>query len=438
MKSIAIVGSGVAGLSAAWLLNQHHNVTIFEKQDRIGGHSNTVDAPSPNGLQPVDTGFIVYNEINYPNLVALFDHLGVSTEPSDMSFAVSLNDGAMEYGSRDINAVFGQRKNMLSPRFWHMIGDIRRFYAEAPTILQEPKKFRDISLGQYLADHKYSQSFIDEFILPMGAAIWSTRTDEMQEHPSEVFVRFFASHGLLQFSNRIPWRTVRGGSRKYVQRLTANFKSKVHIGTGIRRVQRREDGVTITDVEGNERTFDSLVIAAHADEALAILGDADDLERQYLSAFRYTKNRAVLHSDPTLMPRHRRIWSSWNYLGVTDAGASVTYWMNSLQSINPRTQLFLSVNPIREPKPNTVIREFDYAHPFFDLAALDAQESLWQLQGRRNCWFCGSYFGYGFHEDALQSGLVAAEGAGNIRRPWHLENESERIHLPPLMQQAST
>ena len=436
-KSIAVVGSGISGLSAAWLLNQRHNVTVFEIQDRIGGHSNTVDAPTPNGLQPVDTGFIVYNEVNYPNLVALFDHLGVSTEPSDMSFAVSYDDGALEYGSRDLKAVFGQRRNIFSPRFWKMIRDIRRFYVDAPLVLKNSDQFRDVSLGQYLQSNRYGDGFVEDFILPMGAAIWSTRAEEMQAHPIEAFVRFFTSHGLMQFNNRIPWRTVKGGSRKYVQGLSKNLIANLKLGVGIRSISRDDNGVTLVDTNGQGRRFDAIVIGAHADEALLMLSDADDVERRLLGAFRYTENKAILHRDQRLMPKRRQIWSSWNYMGASEIGASVTYWMNSLQPIETRFPLFVSVNPKFDPDPASVIQEFDYAHPFYNLAALNAQESLWQLQGRRNTWFCGSYFGYGFHEDALQSGLAAAENIGGVRRPWNVENESGRIHLPPVMQQAA-
>jgi predicted NAD/FAD-binding protein len=436
-KSIAVIGSGIAGLSAAWLLSQRHHVTIFEKQDRIGGHSNTVEAPIAGGWQPVDTGFIVYNEANYPNLVALFDHLGVATDPSDMSFAVSRNKGRTEYGSRNLNAVFGQRRNLLSPGFWGMIGDIRRFYGEAPSILADSARYRDVSLGGYLAENGYGKAFIDDFILPMGAAIWSTRADEMRDHPVETFIRFFASHGLLQFDDRIPWRTVRGGSREYVRRLTAGLSDRLRLGAGARTVLRHGEGATIIDGNGRKHSFDAVVIAAHGDEALTMLGDADDLERRLLGAFRYTSNRAVLHSDRSLMPRRRRVWSSWNYMGATEQGASVTYWMNSLQAIDPATPLFISVNPKVEPARDSIIREFDYNHPFFDLAALKAQENLWQLQGRRHTWFCGSYFGYGFHEDALQSGLAAAEDVGGVRRPWTVAEESGRIHLPPPLAEAA-
>ena len=427
-KSFAVIGSGISGLSSAWLLSQKHRVTLFEKESRVGGHSNTVDVPISNGHQPVDTGFIVYNEVNYPNLVALFKHLEVATDPSNMSFAVSLKNGQNEYGSSDINSVFGQRRNIFSPEFWRMISDIRKFYREAPKILDEPGLFRDVSLGEYLHQNKYRTAFVNDFILPMGGAIWSTRADEMCEHPVETFVRFFLSHGLLQFGTQIPWKTVRGGSREYVQRMIAGISHSVMINTAAIKVLKHKRQVQVVDRHGSDHYFDGVIIATHADQALTLLADPDPLERKILNCFRYTQNRAVLHTDCSLMPRRRRIWSSWNYMGTKNNNVSITYWMNSLQSIKQKTPLFVSINPKVEPCSNSVIREFNYTHPFYDLRTLNAQEHLWKLQGRHNTWFSGSYFGYGFHEDGLQSGLAAAEEAGGVRRPWRIPNESGRIH----------
>ena len=426
---IAVIGSGIAGLSAAWLLSQFHRVTLYEKDDRPGGHANTVDVLADGAPQPVDTGFIVYNEVNYPNLVALFDHLGVQTQPSDMSFAVSLDGGAFEYGSRTIDAMVGQRRNILRPAYWHMVRDIRRFYAESSEVLRFPDRYRSISLGSYLANGGYGQAFIEQFILPMGAAIWSTRADEMQDHPVGTFVRFFESHGLLRFNHRIPWRTVTGGSRSYVRRLTESLGDRLRIGDGVKQVRRDTLGVDLLTASGESRRHDTVVVAAHADQALALLADPLEDERRLLGAFRYTANRAVLHSDPALMPRRRRVWSSWNYLGNTADGVSVTYWMNGLQAIDKRRPLFMTVNPKTAPAQHLIHREFDYEHPYFDAGSLEAQESLWRLQGHRNTWFCGSYFGYGFHEDALQSGLAAAESIGGVRRPWTVPGESGRIVL---------
>ncbi len=429
---VAVIGSGIAGLSAAWLLRQFHRITLYEKDARLGGHANTVDVLADGKYQAVDTGFIVYNEVNYPNLVALFDHLGIQTQPSDMSFAVSLGGGTFEYGSRTFNAMIGQRRNITRLAFWHMVRDIRRFYAEAPDVMRFPDRFRAVSLGRYLEQGGYGEAFVERFILPMGAAIWSTRADEMRDHPVETFVRFFESHGLLRFSRRIPWRTVTGGSRTYVRRLTEAVGDSLRIGEGVRKVRRDAFGVDLLTTSGESHRHDAVVIATHADQALAMLADPDRQERRLLGAFRYTANRAVLHSDPALMPRRRRVWSSWNYLGDTMEGVSVTYWMNGLQAIDERRPLFVTVNPKTPPAQTLIHREFDYEHPHFDAAALQAQKELWQLQGRRNTWFCGSYFGHGFHEDALQSGLAAAESVGGVRRPWVVPGESRRIVLGPM------
>ncbi len=431
MKSIAVIGSGIAGLSAAWLLDDQNDVYIFEKQNRVGGHTNTVDAPLPSGHQPVDTGFIVYNETNYPNLVALFDQLNVPTEPTNMSFGVSQEHGLLEYSTRNINAVFGQRLNLFSSSFWRMILDIRRFYKEAPEILKKPKIFREKTLGQYLSENQYSHSFIDNFILTIGAAIWSTNVDIMRYYPVEAFVRFFSTHGLLQFKQDIKWRTVCGGSREYVKRLTSSLKNPIQLGNGATKIIRENNKVFVIDSEGEKRKFDALIIATHADDAIELLNDADPLEKKILEKFRYTQNRAVLHTDDTLMPKRKRIWSSWNYMGTTEIGPSVTYWMNSLQTLDTGIQIFLTINPKKEISSESIICDLNYSHPVFDLDALNAQESLWRIQGIRNCWFCGSYFGHGFHEDALQSGLAAAENLGDKRRPWRTKLESSRIHLQP-------
>lgn len=435
---IAVVGSGIAGMSAAWLLSQGHNVTVYEKEGRVGGHSNTVDFPGINGPQPVDTGFIVYNEVNYPNLVALFGHLGVPTKPSNMSFSVSIDGGRLEYGSAGANAVVGQRRNIVKPRFWRMMTEIRRFYTEAKDYLNADISHLHQTLGEFLDIRGYGRDFSDLFILPIGAAIWSTKPAEMRVQPALTFLRFFASHGLLAFDGGIKWRTVDGGSREYVNRLTADYAEQVKVGAGVRSISRFPGGIEVMDAAGNLNRHDHVVIAAHGDEAFAMLRDADSLESVILGQFRYTDNQVVLHTDERLMPRRRRIWSSWNYNGTAEDGVSVTYWMNSLQGIDPRSPLFISVNPKIELDHRKVLQTFRYQHPFFDIGAWSAQRRLWELQGRRNTWFCGSYFGYGFHEDGLQSGLAVAEDLGGIRRPWSVANESGRIYrLPGVLQKAA-
>jgi len=429
-QTIAMIGSGIAGMSAAWLLSQRHDVTVYEKNEKLGGHSNTVTVNTRLGPMPVDTGFIVYNDVTYPNLVALFDHLGVATEMSDMSFGVSLNGGEMEYSSTGASAFLCGGRNLLSPRFWSMTLDLLRFYKHAPL---EMLRTRDemMSLGEYLRRRGYGDAFQNDHLLPQAAAIWSASLAEIQHYPACAFVRFFENHGLLKLKGRPEWRTVTGGSGAYVEKLTAAYSDRVRLGTGAVSVRRDGAGAWVRDESGKTQRFDQIVIAAHADQALSLLEDASTEERKLLGACRYTKNRAVLHTDRALMPRRKPLWASWNYVGDNpEGGCVVSYWMNKLQNLRCSEQLFLTLNPQVMPREETILYEAEYEHPLFDAAAIRAQEQLWSLQGVRNTWFCGAYFGAGFHEDGLQAGLAVAEQLGGLRRPWNVEDESGRIHLP--------
>jgi predicted NAD/FAD-binding protein len=429
--SVAVVGSGIAGLAAAWLLQHRHSVTLYEKDDRLGGHCNTVDVRDEAGNRlAVDTGFIVYNEINYPNLVALFQHLGVPTHPSDMSFAVSLGGGRLEYAGTDLKGLFAQPGNLLRPRFWAMLRDLLRFYRTAPALLQNPAA-AGLSLGRYLEAGRYSRAFAEDHLLPMGAAIWSSTMADMRAYPAQSFVRFFTSHGLLRLTGRPAWRTVTGGSRTYVARLAAALEGRVRQSCPVRAVRRQPDGVLVEEASGRVSRFDQLVIAAHADQALTLLADPSVEERQLLGSFRYARNLALLHTDAGLMPWRRRAWASWNYIGgggPRDA-LCVSYWMNRLQGLATNDDFFVTLNPVHTPRAGSVIASFRYEHPGYDAAAIAAQARLWTLQGTRRTWFCGAYFGAGFHEDALQSGLAVAEALGGVRRPWSVPDESGRIVL---------
>jgi len=436
--SIAVVGSGVSGLSAAWLLSSRHDVTLYEADARFGGHGNTVDAPTSLGPTPVDTGFIVYNENTYPNLTAMLRHLDVATKPSDMSFAVSIDDGALEYAGTDLWGLFAQRANLLRPRFWSMLRDLLRFYREAPG---DMAALGLASLDDYLARKGFGAAFREDHLYPMAAAIWSTPSGRIGDYPAAAMIRFCENHGLLKISDRPIWRTIDGGSRVYINKLLAGVSGGARVNAPVRRVARGDDGVVVETADGERQTFDHVVLASHADQSLAMLANADAEETRILSAFRYGDNSAILHADPALMPRRRNAWASWNYLarrGVSTAPPCVTYWMNNLQGIPAETPLFVTLNPDREPRADLVLKRFDYAHPLFDARAIAAQEQLWSLQGRGNVWFCGAYFGSGFHEDGLQAGLAVAEQLGGVRRPWSVADESGRIHVqtPPATSRA--
>ncbi len=423
---VAVVGTGVSGLSAAWLLNPRHDVTVYEKAGRIGGHSNTVSISLDGAEVPVDTGFIVFNSATYPNFVEMLRVLGVDSCETNMSFSASLGDGALEYSGDGVAGLFSQRSNLVRPGYWRMLADLVRFYRSATRDARRPLA-EETTLGAYLAAGGFGAALRDQHIVPMASAIWSAPPAEILDYPAAAFLRFQLNHGLLRLTGRPIWRTVVGGAETYVGRLVRPLRPRIRVGVGAVRIERIAGRVAVADTLGGRDIFDRVVIATHADEALALLAAPDPREREILGAFRYSRNEAWLHLDETLMPRRRAAWSSWNFISSADQPerASVTYWMNALQRLPTRRNVFVTLNPAR--RPEQALRVETYNHPIFDTGALKAQKALWSLQGAGGVWFCGAHFGAGFHEDGLQSGLAVAEQLGGVRRPWRVEDESARI-----------
>ena len=419
MKKIAVVGSGISGLAAAWLLSRRYRVTLYEAAPRLGGHAHTVEVALEGRRFPVDTGFLVFNHRTYPNLTALFDTLGVEVTQSEMSFAVSLAEPALEWAGSSLATVFAQKRNLVRPQFWSMLQDILRFNRESSRLAQAGAA-TPWSLDEYLVRFGYGQPFRDWYLLPMAAAIWSCPTRQMLDYPLATFVRFCHNHGLLQIFDRPQWLTVRGGSQQYVARM-AHALPDVRLATPVLGVQRDRLGVTVRTLAGRER-FDQLILACHSDQALRLLGSAASAQEQaLLGAIRYQPNRALLHHDARLLPRGRAVWSAWNYsagAGQPDGQpVSVSYLINRLQPLPVRTPVVVSLNPHVEPRPDRLNAEFNYEHPIFDRAAIDAQRQLPAIQGRNHTWYCGAWSGYGFHEDGLNSALKVAEALG-VRAPW--------------------
>ena len=425
MRRVAVVGSGIAGLAAAWALTRPGAdapaaVTLFEADARFGGHTHTVDVTlaGPHGpvTHGVDTGFLVFNRRTYPNLVRLFETLDIPVAASDMSFSVQApRPGArpLEWSGRDLDSVFAQRRNLVHPPFWRMLADVLRFnrLATALALGEGDGAASRTSIDDFLRAHRFGDAFRDWYFLPMVGSIWSCPTGEMLRFPAATMARFCHNHGLLQVTDRPQWYTVAGGARRYVERLLATLPD-VRAGTPVRSVRQQAGGVLVATDSGSLH-FDAVVLACHSDQALALLADPSPEERALLGAIRYQPNRAVLHTDAALLPRRERAWAAWNYeCAATDSAARpvcLHYLMNRLQPLPFRQPLLVSLNPVREPAPASVLGEYAYAHPVFDLAAIDAQRRLPDIQGPRGRWYCGAWTGYGFHEDGLASGLAVAQ-----------------------------
>lgn len=429
-KRIAVIGSGIAGLAAAWRLGLNQDVTLFEAAPQAGGHAHTVTVDIDGAPVAVDTGFIVFNPANYPNFTAMLDLLGVSSSPSDMSFAASLDGQGFEYSSRP-GGLFAQKRNLLRPRMWRMLGDLLRLHAHSKR-LNAATEHR--SLDHFLREEGYSRTFRDDHILPMCAAIWSSPVASMRGYPARAFFEFFRNHGLLQVFDQPAWRTITGGSRHHVQAMIDLFIGDLRLSTPVRSVIRTPEAVTLHLEAGETLDFDEVVFACHSDQALGLLANPSAQEKSLLGAIRYRDNTAVLHTDTRLMPRRKSAWASWNYLDAPDRTGqeriSLTYWMNRLQPLATDKPVLVTLNPAIAPAPGLVLHTDSYAHPVFDAAAIAAQQRVHEIQGENRSWFCGAWLGSGFHEDGLQSGLAVAEALGAPLRPWGLDGMTGRVFWP--------
>jgi predicted NAD/FAD-binding protein len=423
---VAVIGTGIAGNAAAWALSQRYPVTVYDRELRPGGHSHTVTIDYDGTPVDVDIGFIVYNELNYPDLTALFRHLEVDTAESEMSFAVSADAGQFEWKGGGGNwletaiGLFAQPRNLLSPSYLRMLKDILNFNTKSVQDFAAGK-LAGLTLGDYFSQRKFAPRLLTDYLAPMGAAIWSAPTAEILKFPAENFVAFFSNHRLLQYDRPI-WRTVQGGSKRYVEKMLAGLGEHLHLGCAVTSIERTAQGVVVNDRRGGRDLFDHVVVASHSDQALAMLSDPSAEERAILGDIGYSPNLIYLHRDPRLMPKRKRAWAAWNFLrwrreGTAMNDVAVTYWMNKLQGLTDDLPLFVSLNPPFPPDPALTFGQHIVEHPQYNAAAFAAQKRLGEIQGQRHTWFCGAWTGYGFHEDGLRSGLAIAEALG-VTVPW--------------------
>jgi predicted NAD/FAD-binding protein len=408
---IAVIGSGISGLVASSRLAARHQVVLFEAETRLGGHTHTVDVPAGDRSIAIDTGFIVFNTRTYPNFVGFLERLGVRSQPSDMSFSVRSDRRDFEYSSAGVNALYSQRRHLLSPRFHRMVRDILRFYREARELLASGDEIR---LEDYLRERGYSEAFVQDHLLPLAGAVWSSNRDGVRDFPARLLVRFFDQHGFLQAGGGHQWLTVAGGSREYVRAMLAGFTGDVRLACPVERVCRGVETVLVKPRGQAAERFDHVIFACHADQALGLLAQPTDVERDVLGAFSFQPNDVVLHTDTALMPRLRRTWASWNYHldDEQSDGASVTYWMNRLQAIDGPTQYFVTLNRTEAIRPDRVLGRFTYTHPFFTPAATAAQTRHPDVIDHHGASYCGAYWRNGFHEDGVVSALRVCDGLG--------------------------
>lgn len=407
---IAIVGGGIAGMTAAYLLHGDHQIELFEAGDYIGGHTNTVDVCRNNETYAVDTGFIVFNRVTYPNFCKLIDRLGVASQPTEMTFSVMSDRTGLEYSPHNLNTFFIQRKNLLSPSFYRMILDILRFRKELNRLSSGDE---EVEIGHYLTDGGYSKGFMEHFIVPLGSSLWSADPARFRDFPLRTFVRFFRNHGFLDVRHVFQWLVIKGGSERYVEKLTAPFQDRIRLNCAVRSISRNREHVEL-QFQGETKRYDHVVIAVHSDQALALLSDPSAAEREVLSAIPYQKNLAVLHTDVSLLPRHREIWSSWNYLipGEDIGRAAITYDMNVLQSLRSVDEFCVTLNRAEDIDKTQEIGRYVYHHPIFTKAAPTAQKRHGEISGVNRSHYCGAYWGYGFHEDGVNSALAACRYFG--------------------------
>jgi predicted NAD/FAD-binding protein len=410
--SVAVVGAGISGLVAAYLLQEDHDITVFEANDYAGGHTHTIPVGGQNGRLAVDTGFIVYNEVTYPNFTRLLDRLGVATQPSNMSFAVRCDRSGLEYCSSSLNHLFAQRRNLFRPSHYQMIRDIRRFGLDFPRILSTVDE--QLTLGEYARERRYSTAFIERFLVPMGSAIWSADPVRLREFPIRRFVEFFDNHRFMQWRDQCPWRVIEGGSWKYVEALTSSFRDRIRLSCPVASIRRHPERVELQTRDGETMTFDEVIIAAHSDQALAMLSDATDQEMETLGAIPYQENDTVLHTDTRMLPRSRRAWASWNYQipEETQRTVAITYNMNKLQTLDAKETYCVTLNCTDALDPERIILRQTYHHPVYRPAALAAQRRHDAISGVRRTHYCGAYWGYGFHEDGVNSALAVCRRFG--------------------------